>query len=439
MAVLKCKMCGGNLEVGENEKIATCLYCGSQQTVPTADNEKKVKLYNRANTCRLHNEFDMALSVYQSIVSEFPHDAEAYWGLCLCKYGIEYVDDPKTGDKIPTCHRTCFESILDDSDYKKALELTDPSSREIYVKEAQEIDRLQKDILAISQKEEPYDIFICYKETDEKGERTPDSVIAQDIYSNLTDKGYKVFFSRITLESKIGSQYEPIIFAALRSARVMLAIGTNPEYFGAVWVKNEWSRYLSFMKESKDKYFIPCYKNMDAYDMPKEFQGFQSQNMEKIGFLQDLVRGIDKIFEKNTQTATSMPAAATDMTTVIKQQKILAIIKSLDGTKPVLTRDLGVDENQLESRIATLKSYRSDINTLKELMGKTAEDDSVIREYESVLPAADRIVADTKKRLDVRKIAEAKKDKTFKIILWIIGGMFVILFLAIIILVATQG
>ena len=298
MAILKCKMCGGNLEVVEKDKIVTCPYCGSQQTVPTTDDEKKVKLYNRANSCRLHNEFDMALSVYQSIVSEFPDEAEAYWGICLCKYGLEYIDDPKTGDKIPTCHRTCYESILNDSNYKKVLELSDVSSREIYEKEAKEIDRLQKEILSISQKEEPYDIFICYKETDDKGERTLDSVIAQDIYSSLTEKGYKVFFSRITLESKIGFQYEPIIFAALRSAKVMLAIGTKPEYFDSVWIKNEWSRYISFMKGTKDKYFIPCYRNMDAYDMPKEFQGFQSQNMEKIGFLQDLERGIDKIFGK---------------------------------------------------------------------------------------------------------------------------------------------
>ena len=300
MAILKCKMCGGNLEVDGTDKVVTCPYCGSQQTVPSSDSEKKVKLYNRANSCRLRNEFDRALSVYQGIISEFPDEAEAYWGICLCKYGIEYVDDPRTGDKVPTCHRTDYESILNDADYKMAIDLSDVESREVYEKEAEEIDRLQKDILSVSQKEEPYDIFICYKETDDKGERTQDSVIAQDLYSSLTEKGYKVFFARITLESKIGSQYEPIIFAALRSAKVMLVIGTDPAYFEAVWVRNEWSRYLSFMKEAKDKYFIPCYKNMDAYDMPKEFQGFQAQDMDKIGFMQDLVRGIEKLSGKGS-------------------------------------------------------------------------------------------------------------------------------------------
>ena len=32
-------------------------------------------------------------------------EAEAYWGLVLCRYGIEYVNDPATGKKVPTCHR----------------------------------------------------------------------------------------------------------------------------------------------------------------------------------------------------------------------------------------------------------------------------------------------------------------------------------------------
>ena len=56
-----------------------------------------------------------------------PEEAEAYWGLVLCKYGIEYVDDPATGKKIPTCHRSSFDSIMEDSDFEQALENADPN------------------------------------------------------------------------------------------------------------------------------------------------------------------------------------------------------------------------------------------------------------------------------------------------------------------------
>lgn len=298
MAVIKCKMCGGDLIIEEGSTVAECEYCGSRQTIPTQDNEKKLTLFSRANRLRMNSEFDKAFGIYESIVAEFPEEAEAYWGLVLCKYGIEYVDDPASGKKIPTCHRSSFDSVMDDKDFEQALENADGIARRIYREEAKAIEEIRKGIIEVSGKEEPYDIFICYKETAENGDRTIDSVIAQDVYDALTAKGYRVFFSRITLEDKLGQEYEPYIFAALNSAKIMLAFGTDYEYYNAVWVKNEWSRYLKLMAKDKSKHLIPCYKNIDAYDMPKEFAKLQAQDLGKIGAMQDLLRGIEKILPK---------------------------------------------------------------------------------------------------------------------------------------------
>ena len=299
MAIIKCKMCGGDLELIPGQSVAECEYCGSRQTVPVADNDKKMTLFARANRLRSACEFDKAAGVYESIVADFPEEAEAYWGLVLCKYGIEYVDDPATGKKIPTCHRSSFDSILEDSDFDQAQENADVVARKQYREEAKQIEELRKGIVAVSANEQPYDIFICYKETDENGERTLDSVLAQDIYDALTAKSYRVFFSRITLEDKLGLEYEPYIFAALNSAKIMLAVGTDYEYYNAVWVKNEWSRYLKLMAKDKDKHLIPCYKGIDAYDMPKEFARLQAQDLGKVGAMQDLLRGVEKILPKS--------------------------------------------------------------------------------------------------------------------------------------------
>ena len=221
MTILKCKMCGGSLEVAQGMTVCECEYCGSKQTVPTVDNEKKLTLFTRANRLRFACEFDKASGVYESIVTEFREEAEAYWGLVLCKFGIEYVDDPKTGNKIPTCHRSSFDSIFEDSNFEMVMEYSDVASRAIYREEAKAIESLRVKIIEISSQEEPYDIFICYKETAEDGQRTIDSVLAQSVYDELISKGYKVFFSRITLEDKLGQEYEPYIFAALNSAKII--------------------------------------------------------------------------------------------------------------------------------------------------------------------------------------------------------------------------
>lgn len=302
--IIKCKMCGGDLAFEPGSTVCECEYCGSKQTIPSADSEKKTNLFNRANRLRMNSEFDKASGVYEQIVAEFPEEAEAYWGLCLCAYGIEYVDDPATGSKIPTCHRTLPTSIMEDNNFEQACDYADPVARKVYREEAKTIDRIQKDILSIAQNETPYDVFICYKETAEDGSRTEDSVLAQDVYEALTAKGLKVFFSRITLEDKLGTQYEPYIYAALSSAKVMLAFGTTYEYYDAVWVKNEWSRFLGMMKADKRKVLIPCFKGLDAYDMPKEFRGLQAQDMAKLGWMQDLVRGVEKLCGKGGTATT---------------------------------------------------------------------------------------------------------------------------------------
>ena len=300
--IFKCKMCGGDIEIIKGTNTGKCLYCKSVMTLPEVDNEKILNLYNRANDLRLNNDFDKAYGIYETILELDNEQVEAHWGLLLCKYGVEYVDDEKTGKKIPTCHRTIPTSILKDKEFEIIRKKSYGDALKLYESEGKIISDIQKKILEISSKEEPYDIFICYKETDENNERTKDSVIAQDIYDKLVEKNYKVFFARITLEDKLGLNYEPYIYSALKSAKVMLVVGTTEENFNAPWVKNEWSRYIEMMRENKNKYLIPVYSKIDAYKIPEEFAIYQAQSMDKVGAMQDLIRGIDKLMENSKRT-----------------------------------------------------------------------------------------------------------------------------------------
>ena len=293
--LLKCKICGGTLDIEKGTTVATCEYCGTKQTLPRIDDDRRANMYDRANQFRRNNEYDKAMAIFEQILNEDITDSEAYWGIVLCRYGIEYVEDPVKHKRIPTVNRVQYTSVVSDDDYKKAIENADAEQKEVYGSEARSIDEIQKGILEISQKEEPFDLFLCYKETDENGRRTEDSVIANDIYQQLTAEGYKVFFSRITLEDKLGTAYEPYIFAALNSAKAMIVIGTKPEYFNAPWVKNEWGRYLALIKKGEKKTLIPAYKYMFADELPPEFAYLQAQDMGKLGFMQDLIRGLKKV------------------------------------------------------------------------------------------------------------------------------------------------
>ena len=386
MAIFKCKMCGGSLDIVEGSTVCECEYCGTKQTVPRVLDESMQNLFNRANTLRMKGEFDKAEAIYEKIISVDSKQSEGYWGLILCKYGIEYVDDPNTFEKIPTCHRASYESIIADEDYKSALANADIMQRSVYEEQAKEIDRIQKEILALAQKEETYDVFICYKETDASGQRTQDSVIANDIYYQLTNEGFKVFYAAITLEGKLGSAYEPIIFAALNSAKVMLVIGTNPEYFNAVWVKNEWSRYLKIIQKDRSKLLIPCYRDMDAYELPEEFAHLQAQDMSKIGFINDVVRGIKKVVAKDEKTNAVEPPKVqmNSSDALIKRIYLLLEDGEFDKANELCEQVLNGDPENAEAYICALliefKCHTKDeLLTLKQTITNSKNYAKVIR------------------------------------------------------------
>lgn len=327
MAVYRCKMCGGDLEIETGNSSCICEFCGTQQTLPKVEDENLQGLFNRANILRMKAEFDRASELYEKILQVSSTEAEAYWGLILCKYGIEYVEDPATFQRIPTCHRASYDVVTADDDYKMAIQYADVIQRGIYEEQAKQIDNIQKGIIDLAQKEDSYDVFICYKETDNAGKRTQDSVLANDIYYQLTEEGFKVFYAAITLEDKIGQEYEPYIFSALNSSKVMLSLGTKPEYFNSPWVKNEWSRFLKIMKRDQSRMLIPCYRDMDAYELPEEFAHLQAQDMSKIGFINDVVRGIKKVINKGelnsksvSEKVSSQPAVSgTNVDALIKR------------------------------------------------------------------------------------------------------------------------
>ena len=56
MAIFRCKMCGGDLEITEGQSVCTCEYCGTEQTLPRLDSDRKANLYDRANHFRRNND-----------------------------------------------------------------------------------------------------------------------------------------------------------------------------------------------------------------------------------------------------------------------------------------------------------------------------------------------------------------------------------------------
>ncbi len=249
ISLRRCETCGGELIFNEGSGFWQCRFCGNKFYPKDEKGEALVFAINRAAEFRRRSDFDGAIVEYTAILKTYPDDDEANWGMFIARCGIEYVKDDRTGNMIPTCHRTLKGDVLEDKFYQKAIEKASEQQTEIYQKQARAIDRLQKRIKQQMDDEEEYEVFISFKSKDENGYPTRDSVVARNIHDKLTQMGIKTFFSEVSLADRIGDEYEPIIYKALHSCKYFILVTTSEAHTNAVWVKNEWARFRDRMDE----------------------------------------------------------------------------------------------------------------------------------------------------------------------------------------------
>ena len=302
MAEFKCKICGAVISVKDLTSTIYCNTCGCRQTLPGINSKKHLLIYDRANFHRCNNDFLRAIQLNKLILKEILSDPDIYWNILLNHYGVIYTENTTIHKYVPMINRVNQTSVFDDKYYKAAIATADSEQRKIYEDTAKTLDKLNRSAIKLAAKEKPYDIFICYRETANDSSRTQDSILANEIYSMLSKEGLNVFYSRISLEDKIGLSYEPYIFSAINSAKIMIVLGTSQENFKSAPVINDWSRYLEMMKAGQKKVLLPIYKSMNVSELPASFARIHSLDMSSISFSLDLIKIINKFIPAQNET-----------------------------------------------------------------------------------------------------------------------------------------
>ena len=294
-----CYNCGGEI-ISRGGRLV-CAACGSYLPEQISGEEVSL-LYSAFQKLRLADFYE-AEREFDDIIRRHPRNAQAYWGRLMSRYGIKYEKD-YDGRNIPTCYATSIDSVYESYDYRKAMELADTETRAVFKDHADYMERVRREWLEKASREQPYDIFISFKDSDQEEqkngrEHTVDSDYLRELYLYLMKKGYRVFFSRESLEGKGGEKYEPYIYAALSTAKIMLVYGSKPEYINATWVKNEWTRYQKRIRsgEKHPDSLIVAYKGFSPKDLPLELSesGRQHLDASKPSFYSELIEIIGRI------------------------------------------------------------------------------------------------------------------------------------------------
>lgn len=258
-----CPTCGGPLTYSADGLEAACPFCGNRYNFRGGKTEAVLLALSRADAYRKNCDFEEAAREYSVILESCPEDAEAHWGLVLSRYGVEYVADENKGGLFPTCRKVIERSILSDENYLCAIKYAPEAQAQSYSQKAEEIDRLQREVKALSGRK-CADVFMCYPEGGEE------SAAAERLGGELERRGITVFYSGKTCGA---AENEPSVQSALYGCRYFILIVFSAQGLTRPRVKNQWSRFCDRAYEERlTDGCCAVYKNIIAAELPASFR-----------------------------------------------------------------------------------------------------------------------------------------------------------------------
>lgn len=283
LSLFKCKNCGSALDIRlAKDYVVECQYCHTPWSVPRKETTPEALKYLHDGDVGLDTcKFDDAYSLFQKAAELNSNEPEAFFGMALATFKIQYLQDSYNNKLQPICHEVTKKKFLKDKNYLKALSLATAAQRTEYERRAGDVDYICDQFYRIAQSGLRYDSFICVKVTDdETGDHTADSKDADYIYRMLKEHGYSPFYSEYEIRNKTGTDYEAHILYALYSAECMLIVCNNDAYLRTKWVKNEYTRFLKLIRE-------------DAKDSDSITIIFNGTPIEKLPGRQGKIQGIN--------------------------------------------------------------------------------------------------------------------------------------------------
>ncbi len=305
---IKCKNCSAPLTgIKPVSGVIVCKHCGSTFTVPQERADSKLRHIlltgeHELYTCR----FDDAYATYFKASELARTEPEAYWGMALSEFKIQYIKDQIENRLQPICHEFTDKSFLQNGNYLEALKYATAEQKKVYQSKAEEIDYICKAFHSLKHSGLDYDCFICVKVSLTENEnvgvvsrRTQDAYRAEEIYDYLKSCGYKPFYSEREIKKRTGADYEAMILYALYTSETMLVVCSNDEYLRTPWINNEITRFKTLVnnKEKENDSLTIVYAGKPIERLPGEnFGRIQGINYD----LKEALPQIEKFVEQHT-------------------------------------------------------------------------------------------------------------------------------------------
>ena len=395
----KCPTCGSTCE--RQGTIYKCTGCGNSYSDNNIDSRFLDKL-NAANQRRIEDyDFEGALELCKEVLRHDPDNEEANWCALLAEKEVIYIENAK-GKFTPTFIDP--DKSITDSVYYYRLDLTHRRS-------ADEIESVRREVASESKTITDYDVFISYKQHIGKkhygntASETPEAKWAEQLYNCLLREhnGHRlnIFFDKESLGVS-NAGWEPHIYAALKSAKIMVVLASSLQNMDTPWVKNEWKRFAYYKRRGEDKTIALVGDKLDPDGLPDiALRSGQMIEVEDKKWLQKTVKRIYAAAEavgvgKNVDHALDMA------NTFITKKKFGAAKREYDRILAAGPKNAAAHWGLLKCKLKALDDY--DIVKNRKKIG-------AIDEFNDAVHYAD--AAQKAKYRDIKKRCESKDASGF--------------------------
>ncbi len=296
MEYMKCPTCGGRCKF-EYGKGYVCGSCGNIYDSAGTSESAADKL-NIANQKRIEDyDFEGALALCRDVLAEDANSQEANWCAMLAEYKIIYLKNDEN-KYVPSFLDPDVKTPLYECGYYAKLNTA-------YRDMADKIEKMRRIVVDEARDIPDYDVFISYRQHKGRNskEETEESQWAEELYRLLSKQSgadkLRVFYDKESLDGS-NAGWEPHIYAALRSAKFLVLMGSSLENINSTWVKNEWKRFIAYRNMGKEKTLAVLGKNIDPMKLPDvALRAGQMIKADEKGWQEKLVKRANDACKEN--------------------------------------------------------------------------------------------------------------------------------------------
>lgn len=153
-----------------------------------------------------------------------------------------------------------------------------------------------------------YDVFISFKNNDDAGLRTEDSLIAEKLYFALKEHNLNVFYSNVVINEVGAAAYKSAIEDALEKSRILISIATKKEYLDSKWVSYERESFHNDILSGRKSraVIVPYLRNITGLDVPRSLRNYQTFQID-VSPVEEVVKFVQTILNTDKEIQNDAP------------------------------------------------------------------------------------------------------------------------------------